>query len=323
MMGWLGEYGWVVLGWMGKALWMYASLTFVVPLAGVYQERRIWASTPNPLSVWGHVRVYGFNVIWMQSTLFGSLLIAPKLLWQKNVEVESHCWVESLSARLCMGMFVGPVVVRGTDHLPPSSSTTNTNTPAPVYIANHASQADAGAVYFLARRFKWIAKKSVLYLPGVGQTMFLSGHVMINRRTGKNTKSVSSLYTKSNDAIQSGIPMFIFPQGTRRLSTRLPFKDGAFNIAITNHSDIIPISIEIPPNLWNNPYPIPKLWGGTQPDPIILTVHPPISTRNKTMNDKEALKQHCSDLIYSFLPPHMQPITTTSSSSSSETKKTS
>ena len=68
-----------------------------------------------------------------------------------------------------------------------------------------------GAVYFIRRRFKWIAKQSVLYIPGVGGTMYLGDHVLINRVKGKNKSSVSNLFEKSDAAIQAGIPMFLFP----------------------------------------------------------------------------------------------------------------
>jgi 1-acyl-sn-glycerol-3-phosphate acyltransferase len=61
----------------------------------------------------------------------------------------------------------------------------------------------------------------------VGQVMYLSKHIMINRRTGKN-KTVPAICLRNPTAVQSGIPMFFFPQGTRRIAKKLPFKDGAF-----------------------------------------------------------------------------------------------
>ena len=88
----------------------------------------------------------------------------------------------------------------------------------------------------------------------IGATMYTGDHVLINRVKGHNQKSVSNLFDKSNAAVQSGIPMFLFPQGTRVMSKRLPFKDGAFIIAQTNQSALIPISIEIPMNVWETWY---------------------------------------------------------------------
>ena len=187
---------------------------------------------------------------------------------------------------------MGNVQVDGIENLPPM----NPGSPAPVYIANHASQLDVAVVYTLNRRFKWISKSSVFYVPGAGQIMYLSGHVFINRKTGKNRNSVASLFDKSNAAVQAGIPMFFFPQGTRRMAERLPFKDGAFKVAMDNESDLVPISVDIPSTTWNRAYPLP--WGAA--DPVVLTVHKRISVTKDT--DKEALKKQCFDTIYSVLP---------------------
>jgi 1-acyl-sn-glycerol-3-phosphate acyltransferase len=43
--------------------------------------------------------------------------------------------------------------------------------------------------------------------------------------------------------------MFFFPQGTRHMGcpAQLPFRDGAFIIAIDNQPQLIPIRVEIPP----------------------------------------------------------------------------
>ena len=290
-----------------RALVAYSSLILLCPLVSVYQEHKLWKHpSVQSLTPVGMLKVYIFNVIWMGLTLVGSLILLPKWAlggFGRSVEYEAHCLVERMSAIGCIGAMVGPVEIRGKGNLPPRFQ--RTGQPAPVYVANHASQIDVGAVYYLRRRFKWISKKSVTYLPGVGQIMALSGHVFIqrkgkNRGTGGST-SVSNLYAKSNEAIQGGIPMFLFPQGTRRLVERIPFKDGAFNIALSNQSLIVPISFEIPPSAWEGWYPLSLLWGWRK-KPIVLTVHEPIQV--KAGMNKDDLKKRCYDTIYSVLPDH-------------------
>lgn len=293
------------LYYLSRAFLAYTCLIVIVPLAAVYQEWKIWASSPtipnlNPL---GCVKVYIFNVIWMSFTFAGALILLPKWIlcgFGSSVEKEAHCIVERTGAQVCISTMVGPVVVRGSEHIPPDA--TPPGQPAPVYVANHSSQVDVGAVYYLFRRFKWIAKQSVMYLPGVGQIMALGGHVLI-QRTGKNKGSISNLYTKSNEAIQSGVPIFLFPQGTRRLAQRLPFKDGAFNIATDNETQLVPISIDVPLTAFNDWYPLSLLWGGGRDkDPVVMTVHKPIQC-SKDM-DKAVLKRQCFDIIYSVLPDY-------------------
>eukprot|EP00547_Thalassionema_nitzschioides_P006625 CAMPEP_0194214768 /NCGR_PEP_ID=MMETSP0156-20130528/16118_1 /TAXON_ID=33649 /ORGANISM="Thalassionema nitzschioides, Strain L26-B" /LENGTH=212 /DNA_ID=CAMNT_0038943105 /DNA_START=370 /DNA_END=1008 /DNA_ORIENTATION=+ len=201
-------------------------------------------------------------------------------------------------AYVCIAWFVGPVVVKNADKLPPL----NPGAPAPIYICNHASQIDVAAVYNINRRFKWIAKASVRLLPGVGQIMMLGKHVWIDRRRktpeGK-TGSISTLYEKSNQAIQSGCPMFFFPQGTRRMAERLKFKDGALNVALQNKSSLIPLSIEIPLDAWNRVYPFTTRKFHSF-DPVLITVHDAIQVKGN--EDKDELRKLCSDTIYSVLP---------------------
>jgi 1-acyl-sn-glycerol-3-phosphate acyltransferase len=281
--------------YLWRAFWVYASTVFIFPLFSVYQEHKIWAPPGLPsLSLWGHVKVYLFNVFWMGFCLLSTLLllIPKRILSQKNVQYESFMWCERWIAVFMVKTLVGNVEIRGQDNLPPLDPAS----PAPIYIANHESQLDLGVVYFLHRRWKWISKKSVLFLPGVGSIMYLSGHVFIDRKTGKNKTSVANLYDKSNAAVQSGIPMFFFPQGTRKISERLPFKDGAFNVALQNKSPIVCVSIHIPMNAWNRAYPMP--WGSAEP--VVLTIHKPIVIDGS--QEKEALKKQCFDTIYSVLP---------------------
>ena len=272
------------------------------------------------------MKVYFFNVLWMSLCLLGALLIGifvRPFTTSKITHKVCNEYCERLVGKICIYLFISNagVTIHGLNNLPPPPSeelettTTSSNTanslpqsePAPVYVANHASQLDIGAIYFLHRNWRWIAKPSVLFLPGVGQLLFLGGHVFIDRVKKKNAKN---LYIKSHESIlKDRIPMFLFPQGTRRMGggiQRLPFKDGAFKIAIDCQTSLIPISIEIPLSAWNTYYPLslPFIWLGfvKPPQNVILTVHPKVSTVGKTYDDLESLKRQCFDTIYSVLP---------------------
>mmetsp|Transcript_19994 Transcript_19994/g.43341 ORF Transcript_19994/g.43341 Transcript_19994/m.43341 type:complete len:316 (+) Transcript_19994:60-1007(+) len=282
-----------------KAFVLYVSSAFLLPILSVLQERRIWKSHLLPsLSPFGLLKVFLFNVIWMGGTLVGGLLLIPKFMLGKflgfDCQYEAHL-VERITGKICCLLFICPKVeIRGVENLPPNDG----SSPAPIYVANHASQVDLSVVYSLGRRFKWISKDSVRYLPGVGLIMTLSQHIFI-KRTGKNKKSISNLFEQCDEAIQSGLPVFFFPQGTRRMSVRLPFKDGAYKVALDNESQLIPVSIEIPLTCWNSLYPLCLLWGGSV-DNVVLTVHKPIQAK-KGM-EKEELKKKTYDAIFSVLP---------------------
>jgi 1-acyl-sn-glycerol-3-phosphate acyltransferase len=130
--------------------------------------------------------------------------------------------------------------------------------------------------------------------------MFFGQHVLIDRRKGKNEKSVNTLFQKCSASVKSGLPVFFFPQGTRRIAERLPAKDGAFIVAEMAGSTLIPISIEIPMDAWNSLYPFNLLWGGSQPT-IKIFVHKGILVNNGK-ETREDLKNRCMDQIYSVLP---------------------
>jgi 1-acyl-sn-glycerol-3-phosphate acyltransferase len=272
--------------------------TFLASAVAVVQESKIWKSKALPsLSLYGGLKVFVFNAIWMLFCLLGSIIISLKWLLTfgtSNIEKEASRFVEDKVARLVIHSMVGGVEVRGIENLPPEDQR-----PSPVYVANHASQLDIAAVYFLERWFHWIAKRSVLYLPGVGTVMYLGRHVLIDRRTGKNKKSVTNLFDKCSTSVQVGVPVFFFPQGTRRIAEKRPFKDGAFIVAQSNCSTLVPISIDIPMNAWNSSYPFSLLWSRSRPT-VKLTVHKPILVTGK--EDKEELKQKCMTQIYSVLP---------------------
>lgn len=247
-----------VILFIAKYLMYYAATIPIFAVMGTIQERKIWKKTAQPLNSWGTLKVFLLNLCWMLFTGLGALSLVP--IWiargfGTSVSLEQNAVMEKLVGTGLHKIFVGNVKIINADKNVPHIDLYNPTKPAPVFVANHCSQIDLCIVYFIVKRFKWIAKQSVKYLPFVGFGMTLGGHIFIQRK-GKNGKSVSNLYEQSNEAIQSGVPMVIFPQGTRRISEKLPFKDGAFNIAIDNETQIVPISIDVPVNIWNTSYPL-------------------------------------------------------------------
>lgn len=276
---------------------VFLAAVFLGALVSVHQEQKIWKNPKLPsLTAFGMLKVYLMNVTWMLGCAVGALLspLYCLLTGSSDTRKFAHAIVERKCAQLLCHLLIAPVEVIGMQHIPEDLCY---QSPAPVMIANHDSQIDLAAVYFLNREWRWIAKSSVMMLPGVGQIMWLSGHVFIDRVNKSSGKTgARNLYIQSTASVQAGVPMFFFPQGTRRLGERLPFKDGAYKVALENKSKLIPISLEIPLTAWNSWYPLTKA-----PQPIRITVHPPIDTVGK---DLETLKKESADIIYSVLPDY-------------------
>jgi len=287
----------------GPIFFLVEFVICLASLAAVYQERKIWFDKNVPsLTAVGHIKVFGLNFVWMTVCFLGAVVTAIEAAvtnnWfdLKHTRKLAHKVVERRCAMLVTWMFVGPVVIKGAENLPADEP----GSPAPVYVANHSSQIDSAVVYYIERQWRWIMKSSIMFLPGVGQITYLGDHIMIDRvrRKNKSKDSITgarNLYVKSDESIQEGIPMFFFPQGTRRLGERLPFKDGAFKVAMNNDSVLVPISVEVPVTTWNSLYPFVKS------NPVVLTVHKPIESKGK---DIETLKKETFDILYSVLPDH-------------------
>lgn len=350
-------------------VWFSNAYMIIAAIAAVFQERKIWQHPNIPsLSIFGHIKVFLCNYTWMLLCGIGAIVtvLYSIITLGGNPKIRRHIahnLVERNVGKVALGLFVGPVIVHGEENLPGEEEPTST-LPAPIYIANHVSQIDPGAVCFLNRSWRWTAKSSVLLLPGVGQCMYLSDHIFIDRlkkkkkkqqqpdsnnknnsttnddskttrttseqddgdddtkkkdkepmktQTQTQTKTTTSsftgtrnLYIKSNMSVREGVPMFFFPQGTRRLGDRLPFKDGAFRVGKENNCMLIPISIHVPLSAWNSLYPFVPT---KDVEPIVLTVHKPIPCNNGNNDgddddDIETLKQKCFDVIYSVLPDY-------------------
>lgn len=110
-----------------------------------------------------------------------------------------------------------------------------------VVVANHESYADIFLVSHLKWEMKWLAKDSLFRIPVMGWMMRMAGDVPIKRGSrGSGLQALESC----RDRLAKRVSVMIFPEGTRSHGDdMLPFKDGAFQLAISAGVPIIPIAI--------------------------------------------------------------------------------
>jgi 1-acyl-sn-glycerol-3-phosphate acyltransferase len=180
-------------------------------------------------------KVYLFVTAICILSQLGSLVLLPFYLLGLNVERLATMCVERWAALLVVSALIGPVTIVGAEYLPPPTHPhQGKQRQGFVYIANHSSQIDGAAVYFMSRRFRLILKQSIIFLPGLGLLAIMARHIFIDRDKRKNKTNVQKMYDECFKTLQAGNSIFIFPQGTRRMDRRLPFKDGAIiNCATT------------------------------------------------------------------------------------------
>lgn len=123
-----------------------------------------------------------------------------------------------------------------------------------VVVSNHASQADPFLISFLPWEMKWLSKEVLFRIPVVGWMMWLAGDIPVKRGS---TSSAGDAMRRCKDWLDRGVPVMIFPEGTRSLDGNLlPFKDGAFRLAADTGAQLLPIAVDgthdaLPKHSWH------------------------------------------------------------------------
>jgi 1-acyl-sn-glycerol-3-phosphate acyltransferase len=158
-----------------------------------------------------------------------------------------------------------------------------------IFVSNHQSTIDIPVLFVaLPIDIRFVAKKALSYVPFLGWYMKWANFVFVDR--GNRQEAVASL-ERGAAQIRAGVSIITFPEGTRseRLDV-LPFKKGAFSIAMKAGVPVIPVTIEgsgrlMPKNSWN-----------ITPGPIKVRVGKPIEV-TPFGDDREGLIKAVRDVI--------------------------
>lgn len=158
-----------------------------------------------------------------------------------------------------------------------------------VCVCNHRSNIDPFVLTRLPWEMKFLAKSKLFQIPIVGWGIFLAGDIPLVRGSAK---SIKRAMVRAAWYVERGMPVLIFPEGTRSLDGHLlPFKDGAFRLAIETGADLLPLALA------GTEHALRK--GDWRPSPARgrMTVGTPISTAGLTVADVPALKQRVAAAI--------------------------
>ncbi|KAK9808655.1 hypothetical protein WJX72_001338 [[Myrmecia] bisecta] len=161
------------------------------------------------------------------------LVLAPFVaIFDKHRRLAQH-FVNNIWAKVSTWPFYR-VRIDGRHNLPRNDE------PA-VYVANHQSFLDIYTLFHLNRSFKFISKTSNFLIPIIGWSMFLTGHVKLNRT---DRKSQVKCLSECRDLLSKGASVLFFPEGTRSKTGQIAeFKKGAFSIAAKAKVPVIPITL--------------------------------------------------------------------------------
>ena len=110
-----------------------------------------------------------------------------------------------------------------------------------VAVSNHESYADIFLISHFPWEMKWLSKDTMFKIPVMGWMMRMANDIPIVR--GKRESVVSAMHG-CRDRLSKRVSVMIFPEGTRSPTDELlPFKDGAFKLAIEAGAPILPIAV--------------------------------------------------------------------------------
>jgi 1-acyl-sn-glycerol-3-phosphate acyltransferase len=158
-----------------------------------------------------------------------------------------------------------------------------------VVVSNHESFADILLISHLPWEMKWLSKAELFRYPVMGWLMHLAGDVPVKRGFGP---SAVEAMAKCREILARKVSVMIFPEGTRS-PTRdlLPFKDGAFRLAVDAGVPILPLALRgTATALGKHDWRIGR-------STAVVEVLAPVETSGLTAVDVPALKERVRGMI--------------------------
>ncbi|MBK9214156.1 MAG: 1-acyl-sn-glycerol-3-phosphate acyltransferase [Chloracidobacterium sp.] len=193
----------------------------------------------------------------------------------------AKAWLRGCGAR---------VRVTGSENLDPERSY--------VFASNHRSYLDTATLFvYSGPQMGLVAKKELLKVPVLGQGMGFANVIAIDR---SNPERAIASMQKAREVMDAGYSFGVFVEGTRAMPGELlPFKKGAFHLAIQTGAPIVPVAIK------NTDWMMGKRTGVAYSGEIELVLLPPIETTGKTADDVMELLLETREAIAAALaePP--------------------
>jgi 1-acyl-sn-glycerol-3-phosphate acyltransferase len=170
-----------------------------------------------------------------------------------------------------------------------------------IFVANHASYVDPLAfIPSIPRRVAIQLKKELFRIPILSFGMRLAKFISVDRASRE--ASAESL-KKALLYLKEGLSLAMYPEGTRSRDGRmLPFKRGAFVLAIQAGVPIVPVSIVGAQKL------LPKGKWAIHPGEVIVHFGAAVDASRYTVANRSELQACVQALVAAGLPPEQQPV---------------
>lgn len=178
------------------------------------------------------------------------------------------------------------------------------NEGACIITPNHVTYADPIWITIpIRRRVYYMAWDKPFEIPGLGLLMRMFGAFPVNLDVAAD----ASAQREATDRIRNGRALVMFPEGGRTKTGKLmPFKMGAFRLALAHGIPIVPVSLSGADRIW----PAGQLF--PRPGKLTITYHPPIRvdiveegiTRVELKDRARRLARTTHDVVASALDPN-------------------
>lgn len=173
--------------------------------------------------------------------------------------------------------------IAGLEHVVPDGSY--------VVIANHESDWDPVVVFAALDRLRMraVIKREMIRLPILGPALRASGNVCVDRdERGTDAARVTAVM----DERPPDASILFYAEGRRARDGALhPFKKGPFVTAIRYGMPILPVATAGTFRVW------PPNTLQVRAHPVTVEIGPPISTDGLTVDDRDALRDRCHDVV--------------------------
>jgi len=186
-------------------------------------------------------------------------------------------------SRQLLRLLMVDVRVRGASNAPAGPA---------VYTANHGSALDVLVLFgHLPVDFRIVYKSPISLIPLLGWSIWLGGHVPIDRR--HPFRAHRSLEAAAR-RLRAGTSVLMFPEGTRSTDGSVrPFKRGSFALALGAGVPVVPVSI------FGVQAVVRHGLTRLRPGSIVVAIAPPVPVAGRSPDDAEALAEEVRRIVAS------------------------
>ena len=177
------------------------------------------------------------------------------------------------------------ITIEGSEKVPASGC---------VYVGNHRSLVDSAAVFIgLPGDLRFLGKKELFRIPLVSYAFRTMGVIEVDRT---NSEAAARSIDRAVGVLRDGKSFVLFPEGTRtRTGELLPFKKGAFVLAIKAQVPVLPFTLfgtaeSLQPDK-------PFLYAGN----VRIVIHDPIPTAGMDLEQRNIVLEKARKVIENSL----------------------